>query len=51
MEGSLLFGLNPNKITIRVAKYTIGIAIRKKLDEKKHSYFGEKEFDKKRNIY
>ena len=50
MEGSVLFGLNPNKITIRIAKYTKGIAIKKKWVEEKHSYFWEKEFDEKRNI-
>ena len=33
MEDSGLFELNPNKITIRIAKYIIGIPIRKKLDE------------------
>ena len=36
MEGSVLFRLNPNIITIRIAKYTIGINTRKKLGEEKY---------------
>ena len=53
MEGSVLFGLNPNLITIRIAKYTIGIAIRKKLDEKNKEKYasGEKIFNKEDNIW
>ena len=53
MEGSVLFGLNPNLIITRIAKYTIGIAIRKKLDEKNKEKYasGEKIFNKEDNIW
>ena len=51
LEGSVLFGLNPNKITIRIAKYTIGIAFAEKWDEKKHSGKGQKKFDEEQNNY
>ena len=33
MKGSVLFGINPNKIKERIAKYTYGIKVNKKWDE------------------
>ena len=45
MEGAVLFGINPNIINSRIAKYTIGMAIREKWDEEKHSKFGKKVLD------
>lgn len=36
MEGAVLFGLNTNIITIRIAKYTVGMAIREEWNEFQH---------------
>ena len=45
MEGAVLFGLNPNLINIRIAKYTIGMETRSVWDEKLHSGKGKKVYD------
>ena len=46
MEGAVLFGLNPNIISSRIARYTIGTDVRLPWNEEKHSKYGKKIFDK-----
>ena len=46
MKGSVLFGINPNKIKERIAKYTYGIMANIEWNEKIHSNIGNKIFDK-----
>jgi len=45
MKGSVLFGINPNKIKERIAKYTYGVKVNDIWDEKIHSNIGNKIFD------
>ena len=45
MEGAVLFGINPNIINSRIAKYTIGMDTRDIWDENKHSKLGKKVYD------
>ena len=45
MEGAVLFGINPNIINSRKAKYTIGMSINDTWDESKHSKLGTKMYD------
>lgn len=45
MEGAVLFGINPNIINSRIAKYTIGQGVRDTWNEEKHSKMGKKVFD------
>lgn len=51
MEGAVLFGLNPNIITIRISKYTIGMSVNEKWNESKHSKGGKKKFVKEEQSY
>ena len=51
MEGTVLFGLNPDQIVQRKAKYTIGIKIGVNWNEELHSNKGEKFYGKERDIY
>ena len=46
MEGAVLFGINPNIISSRIARYTIGTDVRLTWDEEKYSKNGRKVFDK-----
>ena len=46
MEGAVIFGLNPNQIVQRKAKYTIGTRINKKWNEELHSNKGRKFYNK-----
>ena len=45
MEGAVLFGINPNIINTRIAKYTIGQGMRDYWNEERHSKMGKKVFD------
>ena len=45
VEGAVLFGINPNIIETRIAKYTIGMETRNKWNEEKYSQNGIKFFD------
>jgi hypothetical protein len=51
MEGAVLFGVNPNIIDTRIAKYTIGIEINDFWKEEIHSKKGTKVFDEDDNTY
>ena len=51
MEGAVLFGLNPNKIVQRKAKYTIGMSINAKWNEEIHSKNGNKYYDEIDKFY
>lgn len=46
VKGAVLFGINPNIIKLRKAKYTIGFCTNSIWDESKHGLIGEKYFDK-----
>ena len=46
MEGAVLFGIEPSKINIRKAKYTIGKKVNMEWDNEIHSEKGKKYFDK-----
>ena len=45
MEGAVLFGIDPNIIDTRIAKFTIGMGTRKEWNEKLHSKSGVKVYD------
>ena len=49
MEGAVLFGIEPSKIEIRKSKYTIGIKVDYKWDDRKYSRKDLKYFNKKLN--
>ena len=51
MEGAVLFGLNPNKITQRKAKYTFGMDANDIWKEELHSGKGEKYYDDENKVY
>ena len=51
MEGAVLFGVNPNIIDTRIAKYTIGMETRDFWKEEIHSKKGTKVFDEDDNTY
>ena len=51
MEGAVLFGINPNKIIQRKARYTIGMIIDFLWDEKLHSDNGKKYYDEVNKVY
>jgi hypothetical protein len=51
MDGAVLFGLNPNIIDIRIAKYTIGMQTRSLWNEEKHSKNGKKVFDEDNKVW
>jgi len=51
MEGAVSFGLNPNKIIQRKAKYTIGMAIIELWNEELHSKNGEKFYDEEFKVW
>jgi len=51
VKGAVLFGINPNIITERKAKYSLGLRIRKEWDEKIHGKNGEKIFDENLGSY
>ena len=51
MEGAVLFGLNPEKISQRKARYTIGINIRYEWDESIHSKGGKKVYDEINKVW
>lgn len=45
MEGAVLFGINPNIISSRIARYTIGTDVRLPWNEEKYSKNGTKVYD------
>ena len=51
MEGAVLFGINPNIINTRIAKYTIGQSFRDTWNEAKHSKMGKKVYDEVDNCW
>ena len=51
MEGAVLFGLNPNKIIQRKARYTIGMVWDDYWNEELHSEKGEKYYDKDKKAW
>jgi len=51
MEGAVLFGLNPAKISQRKARYTIGISIRYEWDESIHSKGGKRVYDEINKVW
>ena len=51
MEGAVLFGLNPETINQRKARYTIGMSTRYIWDESIHSKEGKKVFDEVNNVW
>ena len=51
MDGTVLFGLGPSIINIRIAKYTIGMETNGIWDDKKHSQKGKKVYDKINEIW
>ena len=51
MEGAVLFGLNPNKIIQRKARYTIGIQSNNIWNEKLHSKNGKRLYDDEDNVW
>ena len=51
MEGAVLFGINPNIINLRIAKYTIGKATRSIWNEEKHSKRGKKVYDEEEKVW
>jgi len=51
MEGAVLFGLNPNKIIQRKARYTIGMKSNDIWEEELHSKNGEKYYDKDNKVW
>jgi len=51
MEGSVLFGLNPNKIIQRIAKYTIGMDTSDLWNEELHSKNGKKFYNEAYKVY
>ena len=51
MEGAVLFGLNPNKIIQRKARYTIGIKTNANWNEELHSKNGKKYYSKADNTW
>ena len=51
MDGAVLFGLNPEKINQRKARYTIGICIRNEWNENIHSKGGKKIYDEVNNVW
>ena len=51
MEGAVLFGLNPNKIIKRKARYTFGMNSNDYWNEELHSGKGEKFYDEDNKVY
>ena len=51
MEGAVLFGINPNLIETRIAKYTIGMETRAIWNEEIHSEKGTKVFDEESKVW
>jgi len=51
LEGAVLFGINPNIIETRIAKYTIGMGMRDFWNEEKHSEKGKKIFDEDSKVW
>jgi len=51
MEGAVLFGLNPNKIIQRKARYTIGMNSNNIWEDELHSKNGEKYYDKDNKVW
>ena len=51
MEGAVLFGLNPNKIIQRKARYTIGMEACPIWKEELHSKNGEKFYDEDEKVW
>ena len=51
MDGAVLFGLNPEKISQRKARYTIGISTRYIWDESIHSKGGKKVYDEINKVW
>ena len=51
MEGAALFGLNPNKIVQRKARYTIGIDFIELWDEELHSKNGKKFYSEEKSVW
>ena len=51
MEGAVLFGLNPNKIVQRKARYTIGMDTLDLWDEELHSKNGKKFYSEEKGVW
>jgi len=51
LEGAVLFGINPNIIETRIAKYTIGMGTRSIWNDEIHSEKGTKIFDKDSKVW
>ena len=51
MEGAVIFGLNPNQIVQRKAKYTIGTNETKEWNEELHSIKGKKYYNEKEDSW
>ena len=51
MDGAVLFGLNPNKIIKRKARYTFGMSSNEYWNEELHSGKGEKFYDEDNKVY
>jgi uncharacterized protein YbgA (DUF1722 family) len=51
MEGAVLFGLNPNKIVQRKARYTIGMNSNNIWEDELYSKNGEKYYDKDNKVW
>ena len=48
MEGAVLFGIEPSKINVRKARYTIGKKVNFEWDEEKHAGKGKKYFNEEK---
>ena len=51
LEGAVLFGINPNIIETRIAKYTIGMGFDDIWNEEIHSEKGEKYYNEEKKIW
>ena len=51
VKGAVLFGINPNIITQRKAKYSIGLKVRENWEEKIYGKTGQKVYDEKYKCY
>ena len=51
LEGAVLFGINPNIIETRIAKYTIGMGTRSIWNDEIHSEKGTKIFDEDSKVW
>ena len=51
MKGAVIFGIEPSNISIRKAKYTIGLEVEETWEDKRHSPKGKKFFNKDENSW